>query len=457
MINLSREDIAAILRIALRKGGDFADLYVTETENGVIGSEEGRIQRFYSGESSGAGLRILKGDFSAYFHTSDLSIQSLKELAAKAGEAVKGGVFAEVPKSLTPQYDGEASPELELKALGQTMRQVNEYGRSLAPEIKQVVLSCSLGRKNTLIGNSQGRFVMNSHRRQRFFVKVIGEKDGQLQTAIATLGDTCTTTPWDAPTLEAKVAEAANRVLLLLGAKPAPSGPMTVILSSTAGGTMVHEACGHGLEGDHIAKGLSVYGGKLGKTVASPKITVIDDATLAGKYGSYTLDDEGEPGRKNVLIEGGVLRQYMYDIRSARLAGCESTGNGRRESYRCVPQVRMSNTYIAPGQDQPEAILADTHRGLFVKKMGGGQVNTANGDFVFEVSEGYIIENGKLTYPVKNATLIGNGPKVLNSVFAVGSDLGFAIGTCGKGGQSVPVGDAQPTLGLTDVIVGGTA
>lgn len=456
MIEFAKEDIAAILNLALSGGGDFADLYISECDNSVVSVAEGRIQSFYGGSTAGAGLRLLKGDLSLYFHTNEVTEASLKKLAIQARDSLNSGSYGFI-SPLCGRNSAVKTEMTDIRLIGDLMGQVNEYSHSLDPAIKQIALSCALGHKTTLIGNSRGRFVMDCRNRQRFVVRAVGEKDGELQTAVVTLGDTNPNFVWNRELLCAKVDEAADRVCLLLKAKPAPSGDMTVILSSSAGGTMVHEACGHGLEGDHIVKNLSVYSGKLGQEVASPKITVIDDATLRGHYGSYNIDDEGETAQKKVLIENGVLRQYMYDIRTAKKEGTASTGNGRRESYRCIPQVRMSNTYIAPGDDEPEAILADTPKGIFVKKIGGGQVNTANGDFVFEVSEGYIIEKGRLTYPIKNATLIGNGPKTLSSVFAVGSDLGFAIGTCGKGGQSVPVGDAQPTLGLTDVIVGGTA
>ncbi|MEG2639272.1 MAG: TldD/PmbA family protein, partial [Clostridiales bacterium] len=341
-------------------------------------------------------------------------------------------------------------------AIGDMIKRVNEYAWQLNPLIKQVTIGYGDSQKEMLLANVKGRFVHRNSGRKRFFVKIVVKRNSDIETAMATLGDTQTSFLWTEKLLMEKVDKAVENAINLLDAKDAPSGPMNVILSGTAGGTMVHEACGHGLEADHIEKGLSVYKDKLGQMVASPKITVIDDATIPNKYGSYEVDDEGEVGRKNILIRNGILEQYMFDIRTAQKMGKKSTGNGRRESYRFSPQVRMSNTYIAPGNDEPQAILADTKKGLFVKTMGGGQVNTNNGDFVFEVSEGYLIENGALTYPVKNATLIGNGPKTLGSVFALGSDLGFAIGTCGKGGQSVPVGDAQPTLGLSEVVVGGT-
>jgi TldD protein len=227
-------------------------------------------------------------------------------------------------------------------------------------------------------------------------------------------------------------------------------------MAGEAGGTMVHEACGHGLEADLVQKGLSVYAGKMGEKVASPLITVIDDATLPSRYGSYAFDDEGTPGKKTVLIEEGILKSYMYDLDTALKENRESTGNGRRESYRSRPIPRMSNTLIAPGQTDPEEIIASTRKGLYVTKMGGGQVNTTNGDFVFEVTEGYLLENGKVGAPVRGATLIGNGPQVLSQVDLVGRDIGFSLGVCGKNGQGVPVGDAQPTLRIPNLVVGGT-
>ena len=219
---------------------------------------------------------------------------------------------------------------------------------------------------------------------------------------------------------------------------------------------MVHEACGHGLEADLVQKGLSVYADKMGQRVASSLITVIDDATLPGRYGSFAFDDEGTPGQRTVLIENGILKSYMYNLNTARKENRESSGNGRRDSYRSRPIPRMSNTYIASGETDPEEIIAATENGLYVTKMGGGQVNTTNGDFVFEVTEGYLLQNGKIGAPVRGATLIGNGPQVLSEVDLVGQDNGFSLGVCGKNGQGVPVGDAQPTLRIPNLVVGGT-
>ncbi|MDA8099023.1 MAG: TldD/PmbA family protein, partial [Nitrospiraceae bacterium] len=255
--------------------------------------------------------------------------------------------------------------------------------------------------------------------------------------------------------LEAAAAEAAQRAVMMLGARKAPAGRMPVVLSSEAGGTMIHEAVGHGLEADLAQSGLSVYSGKLGLQIASPLVTVLDDSTLARRRGSFRFDDEGTDAQKTVLVDRGVLKTYLYDRLTARKDGVRSTGNGRRESYRHRPIPRMTNTMIAPGGAKPADILKETPKGLFVRKMGGGQVNTVNGEFVFEVSEGYLIENGALGEPVRGATLIGNGPSVLMSIDRVGSDLGFSIGTCGKDGQGAPVADAQPTLRIPEITVGG--
>ncbi|MBU1740439.1 MAG: TldD/PmbA family protein, partial [Proteobacteria bacterium] len=250
--------------------------------------------------------------------------------------------------------------------------------------------------------------------------------------------------------------KAARRAVMMLGADPAPSGRMPVVLWSSAGGTMIHEAVGHGLEADLAGEGLSVYTDRLGRRVASPLITVVDDATLPHRRGSFSFDDEGVPAQRTVLVDQGVLESYMVDRMSGLRYGYALTGNGRRESYRHVPICRMTNTLIAPGEDDPESILKNTPEGLLVKKMGGGQVNTVNGDFVFEVAEGYLIENGAQGRPVRGATLAGNGPLVLMSIDRLGRDLGFAIGTCGKDGQGSPVADAQPTLRIPDLVVGGT-
>ena len=241
----------------------------------------------------------------------------------------------------------------------------------------------------------------------------------------------------------------------MLKARRAPAGRMAVVLSGEAGGTMVHEACGHGLEADLAQKNLSVYSGKKGTQVASELVTVVDDGTLPGRFGSFRFDDEGNPAQKTVLIDKGILSGYMYDHITAARDGVEPTGNGRRQSFQHRPIPRMSTTYLAPGETPPEEIIRETKSGLLVRHMGGGQVNTTNGDFVFDVPEGYLIENGEATVPVRGATLTGNGPDVLKQIDMVGSDFGFSLGICGKDGQGVPVSDAQPTIRIPSLVVGG--
>jgi len=286
---------------------------------------------------------------------------------------------------------------------------------------------------------------------------VVAAEGDVIQTGYEPVGGTIGFELFDVSPPEETALIAAKQALLMLKARKAPAGRMAVVLSSEAGGTMIHEAVGHGLEADLSLEGISVYEGKIGEMIASPVITVLDDKTLPGKRGSFLFDDEGTPAERTVLVENGVLKNYMYNRLYAAKAGVPSTGNGRRQSYRNRPIVRMTNTMIASGKDDPEKIIRSVDSGLFVRKMGGGQVNTVNGDFMFEVTEGYLLEKGKIGEPVRGATLTGSGPEVLKIIDQVGSDLGFGIGTCGKDGQGVPVADAQPTIRIPEIVVGGIA
>jgi TldD protein len=288
-----------------------------------------------------------------------------------------------------------------------------------------------------------------------FAAQVVAAADGVMQTGYETAG-ACRGFELFAEKSAVEIAtDAAARAVRMLTARRAPGGRMPVVLSAEAGGTMVHEAVGHGLEADLVQGGISVYRGRIGQQVASKLVNVIDDATIPYARGSFSYDSEGVAGQRTVLIENGILKGYLYDRLTAMKDGCSSTGNGRRESYHARPIVRMTNTIITPGTTPPEEIVRAVPRGLFVRKMGGGQVNTATGDFMFEVAEGYLLENGAIGEPVRGATLTGNGPEVLQSILMVGTDLGFGIGTCGKDGQGVPVSDAQPTLLIDGMIVGG--
>ncbi len=304
------------------------------------------------------------------------------------------------------------------------------------------------------IANSDGTAIHEDRIAIFFAVQVVGAQDGVIQTGYEAIGGIAGRELLDQDPPEAVAERATRRALALLEAIPAPAGPWPVILSAEAGGTMIDEAMGHGLEADLADEGLSVYSNKRGEQIASPLITVVDDATLPGKQGSFCFDDEGTPAQRTVLVERGMLKSYLYDRLTAMKAGARSTGNGRRESYRHKPMPRMTNTLIQPGDQDPREILHSVPRALLVKKMGGGQVNTVNGDFVFEVTEGYLVEGGEIGPPVRGATLIGNGPRILKEIDMLGSDLGFSIGTCGKEGQGVPVSDAQPTLRIPEITVG---
>ncbi|MDH7480032.1 MAG: TldD/PmbA family protein, partial [Syntrophomonadaceae bacterium] len=392
----------------------------------------------------------------------DLSMEGLLEAARIASHAVKGGsrsMVIDLRRALSPVQlkVGKPPDQVAIDRKVELVQRANQEARGVDQRIRQVAVSYGDVIQEVQIANSEGVLVEDRRTRTRFVVNAVAAAEAAIQTGFEALGGHVGYELLEEPpnVAEELARQAARRAIIMLTARPAPAGRMPVVLSGEAGGTMIHEACGHGLEADHIQRGLSVYAGKLGEKVASELITVIDDATISGKYGSYRFDDEGIPGQKTVLIEKGILKGYMYDRLTARRDRVESTGNGRRESFHYRPLPRMSNTFIAAGKDDPKRIIGDTSFGLLVRKMGGGQVNTVNGDFVFDVSEGYLIRNGEIGPAVRGATLTGNGPETLRMVERVGSDLGFAIGTCGKDGQGVPVSDAQPTLYIGELIVGG--
>lgn len=459
-------DPEKVLQKALRRGGALAELFFERTESTRVIYEGGRVDKVIDGTDRGAGLRVIHDNKSVYGYTTDLSQGSLEALAETLSEAVGGAGPGSVvakewrkPRSPAEAIAGhriQRSPrEATLAQKIELARRADQAAREELPAARQVSSAVLDSLRSTLVVNSDGTVASNEKTYVQCFVQVVGEKDGRVETAYESDGGFVGLEFFEATPPEQLGREAARRVGVLLDAAPAPAGTMTVVLSSEAGGTMIHEAVGHGLEADLACNGLSVYQGKVGTQVASPLITVIDDGTIPAKRGSYSYDDEGTPAQKNVLIENGVLKGYLVDRLSAMKFDLMATGNGRRESFRNKPIVRMTNTYIAPGKDDPAEILASTPRGIFVKAMGGGQVNTVTGDFVFAVTEGYLIENGKLGAPIRGATLVGNGPKVLSIVDRVGSDLGYSTGTCGKDGQGAPVTDAQPTIRIPELIVGG--
>ncbi|RLB09190.1 MAG: TldD/PmbA family protein, partial [Deltaproteobacteria bacterium] len=422
--------------------------------------EENRLEKVISGIDSGVGIRTIYNKHTAYGYTNDISQKSLLELANVVGRAAgEGSTGIDInleKKHVDLGFKIKLVPEdVPIERKVDVVKRANEVAWKYDSRVRQVKVTYLDRVQFITVANSDGSLAEETRFGILFAVQVVASKDNIIQTGYEPIGGFQGFEIFDENPPEEIAEKAAKRAILMLESPKAPAGKMPVILDSEAGGTMIHEAVGHGLEADLAQEGLSVYSGKIGETVASPLITVIDDATLPYKRGSYGIDDEGTPARCNVLVEKGVLKGYMYDRLTALKDGRESTGNGRRESYRYRPIPRMSNTYIAPGETDPATILKETDKGLFVKKMGGGQVDTVSGNFVFEVSEGYKIENGEMAEPVRGAVLTGNGPEVLRIIDRVGNDLGFAIGTCGKDGQGVPVSDAQPTLRIPEIVVGG--
>ncbi len=456
-------DSLEVLKRALKNGGDYADLFIEQSTPASIVCEGGKIEKVISGLDRGAGVRLIVGERTAYAYSNEISREALFALA----DAVSGAVAREkvIMRDMvmnlvrkTPRVDFRIEKAPEAVGIDQKVAlvlQADKVARSVDPRIRQVMVMYRENRQQVCIANSDGFIAVDERRNLTALVHIVAADEEVVQTGYETLGGFAGMELFSLYPFAETAEIAGRRAVMMLSARKAPAGRMPVVLSSTAGGTMIHEAVGHGLEADLAQSGLSVYSNRIGQRIASPLITVVDDATLAGKRGSFRFDDEGSESERTVLVENGVLKTFMYDRLTAMKDGVRSTGNGRRESYKHRPIPRMTNTLIVPGKDDPEEIVRTTLNGLFVKKMGGGQVNTVNGDFVFEVSEGYLIERGKIGEPVRGATLTGNGPQVLLSIDMVGSDLGFSIGTCGKDGQGSPVSDAQPTIRIPEITVGG--
>ncbi|AQS58484.1 TldD/PmbA family protein [Desulforamulus ferrireducens] len=460
---LDKQILKEVLDMALGNGGDFADVFVENKRVTGIGMEAGRIERVNSGLDVGAGIRVISGDATAYAYTNDISKDGLLEAAQIASHAAKGGkkdfnIDLTTVKPLV-DFTFEKRPEdIKTEEKVAVVKSAEKAARSVDKEkIKQVIVGYGDTVQKVVLANSNGVFMEDERIRTRLVVNAVASDGDTIQTGYEAVGSLCGFELFSRIEPEAVAKQAATRAVQMLSAKPAPVGKMPVVMAGEAGGTMVHEACGHGLEADLTQRNLSVYANKKGQLVASELVTVVDDATLEDKYGSYRFDDEGVPSRKVTMIKDGVLTDYLYDYLTATREKRESNGHGRRESYQHKPLPRMANTMIAPGKTDPEKIIKETKNGLLVQKMGGGQVNTTTGDFVFDVAEGYLIKDGEIGSMVRGATLTGNGPEVLKIVDLVGSDLGFTIGTCGKDGQGAPVSDAQPTIRIPEIVVGGTA
>ena len=454
-------DLNKIFRPLLAKGASYADIFVEDTEVKSLMLEDNRIERAVGGHDTGVGLRAIKNLRTRYAYTNELeetsTIALSKEIAGmldgRSGFSQRRWAFPSLPHRLETVQNPRA---ISVQDEADVLYLANEVARGVDPCVRQVRVVYRAANQRITMAMSDGEARREERVSTVFMVHVVAGKGDLIQTAREQTAEARGSELLSREMLEALAVRASERAVRLLDARPAPSGPMTVVLSSKAGGTMVHEAVGHGLEADLAQQGLSVYSGKIGQEVAAEEISIIDDATIDAKRGSFCYDDEGTPAQRTVLVEHGSLKGYLYDKLTAMKDSTLSTGNGRRESYRFSPIPRMTNIFIAPGKLDPEEIISSVDKGLLVLKMGGGQVDTVNGNFVFEVSEGYLLKCGRIGDMVRGATLIGNGPQIIKEIDMVGHDLGFDVGTCGKDGQGVPVSDAQPTVRIPLIVVGGT-
>jgi len=451
------------LEVALGRGGDFAEVFVEDVRTSSAGFDDGRIEELVTGRDRGAGIRVVVGGGTGFAHTADLTDTGLAEAARVAAAAARGagpggrtvGLDRSRRSDTVAVLDPADVPKARKVAL---LQRADAAARAAGPAVVQVSARYGDARRRTVVANSDGVVAESDRVTTSFSVGVVARGDTGLQTGRESLGRVAGFELFDDHDVAELAERAAARAVRKLAARPAPSGSLPVVIASGSGGILFHEACGHGLEADLVAKGASVFAGRLGQQVASPLVTVVDDGTMTGEWGYLPLDDEGRPAARNVLIDGGVLTDYLYDLVRARQAGRAGTGNGRRQSYRHLPMVRMTNTYITAGTTDPVDIVADTDHGVYVAQLGGGQVDTASGDFVFGMTEAYLIEGGRITEPIRDGNLIGNGPNALAAIDAVGNDFAMGSpGTCGKDGQGVPVGTGTPTLRVPALTVGGTA
>jgi TldD protein len=453
-----------VLAGAVRHGAEFAEVYAEDKRSTSAGLDDGRVEQVTSGRDRGAGIRVVAGDTTGFAYTSDLSEPGLRAAADAAAAAARGGGGGVRTVALTPSAAHRPNtvtshPESVAKAdKVALLARMDEAARAAGAEIVQVSAGYGDSVKRVLVANTDGVLATDEVVRTLLRVSAVANGDTGMQTGYQSMGHTVGFEIFDTVDVEELAREAARQAITKLRARPAPSGAMPVVIKHGTGGVLFHEACGHGLEADHIHKGASVYAGKVGQQVASPLVTLVDDGTMPGEWGTLGVDDEGHVTQRNVLIEDGVLTDYMWDYLRARKDGRPQSGNGRRQSYQHLPMVRMTNTFVLDGPDDPDDIVSSTPHGVYVAKLGGGSVNTASGDFVFGMTEAYLIENGEITEPLRDGNLIGNGPKVLADIDMLGNDFAMGSpGTCGKDGQGVPVGDGQPTLRVKSLTVGGTA
>ncbi|MET0102134.1 MAG: metalloprotease TldD [Sedimenticola sp.] len=443
---------------------DAADLYFQtgRLESWVL--EEGIIREGSYNIEQGVGVRAISGEKTGFAYSDEIELPALLEASRTARAIARSGQQGQIRITQQPTRQRLYEPISPLDTLSEEekvslLRRLDQEARGQDPRVQQVTASLVAAHDVVLVASSDGTLSGDVRPLVRCNVHVIVEENGRREQGSSGGGARQAFQFFlDEERALGYAREAVRQALVNLEAQPAPAGTMPVVLGSGWPGVLLHEAVGHGLEGDFNRKGTSAFSGRIGEKVAAAGCTVVDDGTLAGRRGSLNIDDEGTPTQQTVLIEDGILKGYMQDKHNARLMGTSSTGNGRRESYAHLPMPRMTNTYMLAGDKDPEEIVASVQNGLYAVNFGGGQVDITSGKFVFSASEAYLIENGKITHPVKGATLIGNGPDVLTKVSMIGNDLELdsGVGTCGKEGQSVPVGVGQPTLKVDELTVGGT-
>ena len=463
-LGLSERLMERCLGEALSAGGDYADLYFESVTSTSLGIDESLVKSASQGISVGCGIRVVSGERTGYAYTDDLSSERLLRAARTAAliasgpakELMSGFRQTETP-SLYPVAGATSDAEIAAKLA--LIQRADKAARAYDPRITQVRAGFNDELRRILVAASDGTFASDTQPLARLNVFVIAKDGANTARGTSGGGGRVTMDFFEGDkSPEHYAREAARTAILQLGAVEAPAGEMPVVLGPGWPGVLLHEAVGHGLEADFNRKKTSAFAGLIGQQVASPKVTVVDNGLMPGRRGSINMDDEGNPTQETTLIENGILKGFLSDKLNSRLMGMPNTGSGRRESYHHIPMPRMTNTYMLNGEDMPEDIIKSVKRGLYAVNFGGGQVDITNGKFVFSASEAYLIEDGKVTRPVKGATLIGNGPDVLTRVSMVGNDLKLdsGVGTCGKEGQSIPVGVGQPTLRIDALTVGGT-
>ena len=445
-------------------GADDGELFLERGESEFLVFDDGRLKSAAYDATEGFGLRVVSGETAGFAHSSEISEAALKRAADAAALVKRGspGVAAEGPRATNAKLYGEGSP-LEHPVFGDKvalLQEIDAFARARDPRIVQVSTSIAGERRQIEILRGDGRLVRDIRPLVRLNVSVTVEKDGRRETGGTGAGGRASFDTWIAPEhWQSQVDEALRQALVNLEAIACPAGEMDVVLGPGWNGVLLHEAVGHGLEGDFNRKGISAFSGRIGERVAAPGVTVFDDGSIADRRGSLTVDDEGTPTSRTILIEDGILVGYMHDRLSARMMGVQATGNGRRQSYALLPLRRMTNTGMLGGDTPQSEMIRSTKRGLYCANFGGGQVDITNGKFVFQCTEAYLIEDGKITAPVKGATLIGDGPTVLTKITAIGDDFCVdpGIGVCGKQGHGVPVGVGQPSMKIGGLTVGGTS